>query len=88
MYHFIQIPLEEGRWKVVVWFLLHLRRISGCFCLVYWKFKYEILVEAYIKGIWVKPLVLSLSEQPGQMIFFEFLETILTEFGASSGLPK
>ncbi|PKU40089.1 hypothetical protein llap_9608 [Limosa lapponica baueri] len=50
--------------------------------------KYENLAEADIRGIQVKPLVLSLSEQPGQMILLAFLETILIEFRANSGLPN
>lgn len=50
--------------------------------------KYKILAEVNIKGIQVKPLVLFLFEQPGQMILFAFLETILIEFSANSGLPN
>lgn len=49
--------------------------------------KYEFLAESDIKGIRVKPLVLSLSEHPGETILFAFLETILIEFRANSGLP-
>lgn len=49
--------------------------------------KYKILAEADIKGIRVKPLVFSLSEQTGQVILFAFLKTILIEFRANSGLP-
>ena len=50
--------------------------------------KYKILVEASIKGIRVKPLVLSPSEQPAQIIPSAFLETILIEFRANSGLQN
>lgn len=46
----------------------------------------EILAEANIKGIQVKLLVLSSSEQPGHMILSAFSETILIVFRASSGL--
>lgn len=48
----------------------------------------EILTEANIKGIQVKLLVLSSSEQPGHMILSLFSETILIVFRASSGLPN
>lgn len=47
-----------------------------------------MLAEADIKGIQVKPLVLSPSEQPGQTILFAFLETVLIEFRANSGVPS